>query len=156
MYGMNPQMMPQYPSSGMNSYNSYLSQLNQIQQPQPQALTWVTGIEGAKAYQMPANSTVSLFDKNDDLMYIKSTDGAGFPTIRTFKFYEETEKESKTISVDDYVSKTEFETFKKEVAEYVEQFIQQNAKSNKQKITINGITDELRKSRTNGSTDVSE
>lgn len=39
-------------------------------------LTRVTGLEGAKAYQMPANSTVALFDNNDDLMYIKTTDGA--------------------------------------------------------------------------------
>lgn len=46
----------------------------------------VTGIEGARAYQMLPNSTVALFDGCDDIMYIKSTDGAGFPTIRTFRF----------------------------------------------------------------------
>lgn len=48
----------------------------------------VTGIDGAKAYQMSANSTVALFDSGSDVMYIKSTDGACFPTIRTFKFEE--------------------------------------------------------------------
>jgi len=51
-------------------------------------LTRVTGIEGARLYQMPPNSTVALFDGNDDIFYVKSTDGAGFPTIRTFRFEE--------------------------------------------------------------------
>lgn len=44
-------------------------------------LTRVTGIDGAKAYQMPPNSTVALFDNNEDLMYIKITDGAGYYDI---------------------------------------------------------------------------
>lgn len=52
----------------------------------------VTGLEGAKAYQMSANSVVPLFDANEDIMYIKSTDGAGFPTIRTFSFMPIVEK----------------------------------------------------------------
>ena len=38
----------------------------------------VTGMDGAKAYQMPPNSVVPLFDADNDIMYIKSTDGAGF------------------------------------------------------------------------------
>lgn len=53
---------------------------------QPMSLTRVTGIDGARAYQMPPNSTAALFDGGQDLMYIKSTDGAGFPTIRIFAF----------------------------------------------------------------------
>lgn len=51
-----------------------------------ESLIRVTGYEGAKAYQMMPNSTVALFDGNDDIMYIKTTDGAGFATIKTFKF----------------------------------------------------------------------
>lgn len=46
----------------------------------------VTGMDGAKAYQMPPNSVVPLFDADNDVMYVKSTDGAGFPTIRAFAF----------------------------------------------------------------------
>ena len=51
-----------------------------------QELIRVTGLEGARAYQMPPNSAAPLFDANSDLMYVKTTDGAGFPTIRTFAF----------------------------------------------------------------------
>ena len=58
-----------------------------LRQP-PISLVRVNGVEGAKAYQMPANSTAALFDGSNDLFYLKVTDGAGFPTIRTFRFEE--------------------------------------------------------------------
>lgn len=85
-----------------------------IPQEQPQNLIRVNGIDGAKAYQMPANSTVSLFDSNEDIMYIKNTDGAGFPSIRMFRF-EEIKETTKNEEKQDYISRKEFEEFKKEL-----------------------------------------
>lgn len=70
----------------------------------------VTGIEGAKAYQMPPNSTVALFDGGEDIMYIKATDGAGFPTIRMFRF----EPIDTPQSVSNQVSREEFDSLRKE------------------------------------------
>lgn len=78
-------------------------------------LTRVTGLEGAKAYQMPANSTVALFDNNDDLMYIKTTDGAGFPTIRTFTFNEVVANNNTVSENADYVTRDEFNKLKEEL-----------------------------------------
>lgn len=46
----------------------------------------VTGMDGAEAYRMPPDSVVPPFDADNDIMYVKSTDGAGFPTIRAFAF----------------------------------------------------------------------
>ena len=83
-------------------------------QEQTQNLIRVNGIDGAKAYQMPANSTVALFDSNEDVMYVKSTDGAGFPSIRTFSFTEKVNVEGKSPDVE-YISREEFEEFKKEL-----------------------------------------
>lgn len=85
-----------------------------VPQEQTQNLIRVNGIDGAKAYQMPANSTVSLFDANEDIMYIKNTDGAGFPSIRMFKF-EEIKETTKSKEKQDYISREEFEEFKKEL-----------------------------------------
>ena len=75
MQPMQPMNMPQ----GVNPY------MPQARQPAME-LTRVTGIQGAQAYQMPPNSTAALFDSGCDIMYIKTTDGAGFPTIRMFDF----------------------------------------------------------------------
>ena len=95
-------------------YNQPMNNQQFFQQEPTQSLIRVNGIEGAKAYQMSANSIVSLFDANDDIMYIKSTDGAGFPSIRTFSFTE-VKEQNKPIQQVDYISREEFEEFKKEL-----------------------------------------
>ena len=46
----------------------------------------VTGMDGAEAYRMPPDSVVPPFDADNEIMYVESTDGAGFPTIRAFAF----------------------------------------------------------------------
>lgn len=91
----------------------------------PATLTRVTGIDGAKAYQMTPNSTVALFDNNEDIMYIKTTDGAGFPTIRTFSFNEVTHNTQQQVSNNEYVTRDEFNKLKEELLNG-KQFIQQS------------------------------
>lgn len=51
-------------------------------------LVSVTSIEGARAYQLPPNSSMPLFDANEDILYVKTTDAGGFPTLRKFRFEE--------------------------------------------------------------------
>lgn len=97
----------------------------QAQNAQPTQLTRVTGLEGAKAYQMSANSVAALFDAAEDVMYIKSTDGAGFPTIRVFEFVERKEAPVQTAQSGEFASRKEFEELKQEVEKYGKQFIQQ-------------------------------
>lgn len=63
----------------------------------------VTGMQGAKAYQMPANSRAALFDDTDDIVIIKMTDGAGFPSYRRARLdWIEEEPEN------DYMTRAEF------------------------------------------------
>lgn len=76
----------------------YMPQWQPAPQPQPNwyyqptrtqpvsGLVGVTGIEGAKAYQLPPNSKMPLFDNDADILYLKTTDSAGYPTIKAFKF----------------------------------------------------------------------
>ena len=110
--------MFQNPYANLLAQNQYYNpQMNNQQifpQEQTQNLIRVNGIDGAKTYQMPANSTVALFDCTEDIMYIKTKDGAGFPSIRTFNFVEITQNEKSSVS-QDYISRQEFEEFKKEL-----------------------------------------
>lgn len=69
----------------------------------------VTGLEGAKAYQMPPNSMAALFDAGSDVFFFKTTDGAGFPTIKAYAFSPiDMEKSGNT----EYVTRREFEELK--------------------------------------------
>lgn len=129
---------------GQQAFNPYMQAMNYNQN---QSLQRVNGIEGAKSYQLGANSTVALFDSNSDIFYVKSTDSSGFPNIRIFKF-EEVSQNTNSIN-ENYITRQEME-------EYVKQFIQQPSKSTKQNITTNGISEKLGKSRGFSPTDVSE
>ena len=132
MMNTNPLMMnnPYTMNNSMNPSNPYMNNYNAMQNQVGNNLIRVTGMEGAKAYQMQPNSTVALFDSNEDIMYIKSTDGAGFPTIRTFGFAP---IEQPTNQGNDFISRAEFEQFKQEVLDNGKQLISEpkSVKSNK-------------------------
>ena len=55
----------------------------QTQQQSNPGLIWVDGEVGAKAYQMPAgwpaNQPIALWDTNDTVIYLKSTNPMGMP-----------------------------------------------------------------------------
>lgn len=80
----------------------------------------VTGIDGAKAYQMPPNSVAALFDDANDIFYVKSTDGAGFPTIRVFDFFEHKEQHvtvQQSINHETYATKQELKNLQCQLEE---------------------------------------
>lgn len=52
------------------------------QRPPEDLIIRVTGMDGAKAYALSPNSRAALFDDTDDVVIIKTTDGAGFPSYR--------------------------------------------------------------------------
>lgn len=72
----------------------------------------VNGIESAKAYPMLPNSMAALFDSNEDIFYLKTTDSNNFPSIRVFKF-EEVKEEIQNGTK--YVTVEEFNKFKEEM-----------------------------------------
>lgn len=97
--------------------NSYMGRLSQMQQPQTQqrdGLIRVTGMEGARAYQMPPNSAVALFDGGQDVFYVKTTDGAGFPTIRAYTFAPLQGQAEQPAG--DYVTRAEFDELKEMIS----------------------------------------
>ena len=67
-----------YPQTYPQSYPQYQQQNNPI--------IWIQGIESAKAYQTAPNSTVVLFDSEEQVIYIKSADMQGKPSIRILDY----------------------------------------------------------------------
>lgn len=65
-------------------------QIPTIQQPNSgnQGLIWVSGEIGAKSYLVAPNSTVMLMDSEQNRFFIKSTDSAGMPSIKTYEYKE--------------------------------------------------------------------
>ena len=67
-----------YPQTYPQSYPQYQQQNNPI--------IWIQGIESARAYQIVPNSTVVLFDSEDQSIYIKSADMQGRPSMRILDY----------------------------------------------------------------------
>lgn len=100
-----------------NPYSPYMMN-NQvpIQQQQPvqqqQAVIRVHGEEGAKAYSLPPNSSILLLDETKNVVWLKMTDGAGYPTTTGYEIkpienkvnneYESLEERIKRIEDDIY------------------------------------------------------
>ena len=78
--------------------------------PQSQTIQYVNGRQSAETYQMTPNSSVILMDSNQARFYLKQTDASGIATIRAYDFSEAEEERPA-----EYVTKSEFESFKAEM-----------------------------------------
>lgn len=67
-----------YPQTYPQSYPQFQQQNNPI--------IWIQGMESARAYQTAPNSTVVLFDSEEQVIYIKSADMQGKPSIRILDY----------------------------------------------------------------------
>ena len=78
--GVGQQMYPNYQSMAAQPQMSYAQP---AQMANTQGINWVDGEVGAKAYQMPTgwpvNTPIPLWDTNDTIIYLKSTNQLGMP-----------------------------------------------------------------------------
>lgn len=74
------------------AYNNYFPtgyqpQYYQQQQPfQQSSLIWVQGEAGAKSYLVAPNTTVQLWDSEAQVIYLKSADASGMPSIKVLDY----------------------------------------------------------------------
>ena len=75
------------------SYTPYYTQFAPVQVPQQTTNTnvqggriWVQGEAGAKSYLVAPNSVVDLWDSENPIIYQKSADAAGMPSIRVLDY----------------------------------------------------------------------
>lgn len=62
-------------------------QLQQVQQPQQSnGIIWVQGEAGAKSYLVAPNTTVQLWDSESQVIYLKSADASGMPSIKILDY----------------------------------------------------------------------
>ncbi len=62
----------------------------QQQQPDGGSIIWVQGEAGAKAYLVAPGNTVQLWDSENQVIYLKSADMSGMPSMRILDYTERT------------------------------------------------------------------
>lgn len=67
---------------------AYYPQQVPTQQPQPanNGIIWVQGESAAKSYPVAPNSSVPLWDSEANIIYIKSADMSGMPSIKVLDY----------------------------------------------------------------------
>lgn len=68
-----------YPAPSFPNYNAM--NMGQQMYPQRQEVVRVNGQNGANAYQMAPNSSILLLDETAPIIWLKTTDGASYPTV---------------------------------------------------------------------------
>lgn len=106
-----------------NQFNQYQPQIQSQQPPaQSNGIIWVQGEEGAKAYLIAPNNTVILWDSENPVIYIKSADASGVPSMRVLDWAErtgtaKTPLDSVQNQASDYVTRDEWEALTARVDE---------------------------------------
>lgn len=126
---------PQYPSAYQQGYSQpmqdQLMQYRQMgqqmqnpphnvpQQPVESPFNWVQGEAGAKAYLVAPNSTVVLWDSEAEVIYVKTANPNGMPSMRVFDYTERLSQQPAPNSHGkntDYVTRQEFEALAAKIA----------------------------------------
>ena len=104
----NPYMNGYYQQTPQYSNNYGSTQTTQAQYSMI-PLTFVNGIEGAKAYIVPANSTIYLRDSDSNMLFIKSSDPMGRSYLKAYRMEEIDENQtSMSFKQEDYVKISDF------------------------------------------------
>lgn len=117
-----PQMYPQYQQPFQQAQMPQIPQIQpQQQQPQSSGIIWVSGEAGARGYMVSPNTTVQLWDSDAQVIYLKSADASGMPTLKILDYTIRDQSPKNTpmsvpnvaaVNPSDYVTKTEFDDLK--------------------------------------------
>lgn len=112
-----PQLYPQY--------GAYQQPMMPVQQSQDQSgPIWVQGESGAKSFLVGPGKTVALWDSEAQVIYLKSADPSGMPSMKVLDY---TIRDSNNLppksqqSTPEYATKNEVETIKDDLRHEIDQ-----------------------------------
>lgn len=82
------------------------------QQSNNSSIIWVQGETGAKSYLVAPNNTVTLWDSENQTIYLKSADASGMPNIRVLDYTFRDASQNKSPldkTINDYATKKDVE-----------------------------------------------
>ena len=91
---------------------------NYQQQPSQNSIIWVQGEAGAKSYLVAPNTTVQLWDSEQQVIYLKSADASGMPSMKVIDYtVRGAELPNTTLSEFDnkFISRDEFNALKSKI-----------------------------------------
>lgn len=90
--------------------NPYQTRFNALQNDfqQRYEIVKVNGENGARAFNLPPNSSILLLDETQPIVWLKMTDGAGYPTIKAYNIIPvETQTQTDVIGLEARIKRLE-------------------------------------------------
>jgi hypothetical protein len=108
------------------NYPQFYPQFPQGQQSQQQGnFIWVQGEAGAKSYLLAPNTTLPLWDSEQQTIYLKSADASGMPSMKIldYKIRESMQNQNKIVEEPkiDYVTHEELKAFEDKLMEQMKE-----------------------------------
>lgn len=101
------QMAPQYP-------------VMQTPQQAPQnGLIWVQGEQAAKSYLVAPNSTVQLWDSEEKVIYLKSADASGMPSMKILDYTIRGGESAQAVPAAEYATKDDLKALEEKIREEI-------------------------------------
>lgn len=104
------------------AYNNYFPASYQPTYPQQNyqqnnPLLWVQGEAGAKSYMVAPNQTVVLFDSEAQIIYLKSADASGMPSVKVLDYTirDNTPQKAEILGTGDFATKDDLLNIRKEI-----------------------------------------
>ena len=119
-----PQQMPQMqPNQSQN------------QSVQNSPMIWVQGETGAKSYLLAPNTTLPLWDSENQTIYLKSADASGMPSMKILDYNIRDNNPPQTpVAMEepkaDFVTHDEFKKFERDIKAQIRNINKKEAKSN--------------------------
>jgi len=94
-------------------YPQYQQPVQQPAQQNNSSIIWVQGEAGAKSYLVAPNTTVQLWDSEENVIYLKTADSSGMPSMKILDYtIRESNSSPRLKNNTDYVTKTELHEMK--------------------------------------------
>ena len=132
---------PMYYPQQNQVQGTQMSLPNQPQQPQiNNGIIWVQGEAAAKSYPIAPNSSVPLWDSEANVIYIKSADMSGMPSIKILDYtMRDTAPRAQEIQAQsDFATKNDISILEKEISSLKSKFERMNGTADKRKERTDG------------------
>ena len=113
-----PAFSSYYPATYPYQQNYFQQPFQQQIQSQPiqqNGIIWVSGDEEAIAYPIAPNNAVRLWHNSQPIVYFKSADASGKPSIKAYDLVERTQNSAEKSEYKDFASKSEFDALSQAV-----------------------------------------
>lgn len=104
-----------YPMTYQPAYQPYMQQNQQNAATAQQGIIWVQGEAAAKSYLVAPGSTVQLWDSEEKVIYLKSADASGMPSMKILDYTIRGDQPEKQAAV--YATKEDLDALAEKVKE---------------------------------------